>query len=119
MIFFRLSIILLFIWATGCTTYTEERKSTDFEPIYTQIDFADEITNINGAIYKNNSSGFFASDRRAHEVGDILTVTLAESLSASKSTTNTTSKADTFGVTLPPVLFNQNAEISDPIVDTL
>ena len=50
--------------------------------------------------------GFFASDRRANNVGDILTVTLNESLSASKSTTNTTTKADTFGVTLPPLFSN-------------
>ena len=40
------------------------------------------------------------------KIGDILTVTLNESLSASKSTTNTTSKADTFGVTLPPIFSN-------------
>ena len=39
-------------------------------------------------------------------------VTLNESLSASKSTTNTTSKTDTFGVTLPPLIFNQNPAVN-------
>ena len=37
---------------------------------------------------------------------------MSESLSASKSTTNTTSKTDTFGVTLPPLVFNQNPAVN-------
>ena len=65
-----------------------------------------KIIHVDGAIYNEKSSGFFASDRRAKNIGDILTITLNESLSASKSTTNTTSKADTFGVTLPPLFSN-------------
>ena len=90
----------------GCSTYMENKKAEDFVPIHQEISFAEKDDTIDGSIYDEKSSGFFASDRRANNVGDILTVTLNESLSASKSTTNTTSKADTFGVTLPPLFSN-------------
>ena len=84
----------------------ENKKAEDFVPIHQEISFDEKNDTINGSIYDEKSSGFFASDRRANNVGDILTVTLNESLSASKSTTNTTTKADTFGVTLPPLFSN-------------
>ena len=90
----------------GCSTYMENKKAEEFIPIHQEISFDEKDDTIDGSIYDEKSSGFFASDRRANNVGDILTVTLNESLSASKSTTNTTSKADTFGVTLPPLFSN-------------
>ena len=96
----------------GCSTYMENKKAEDFVPIHQEISFAEKDDTIDGSIYDEKSSGFFASDRRANNVGDILTVTLNESLSASKSTTNTTSKADTFGVTLPPLFSNGAASKS-------
>ena len=67
------------------------KRQKNLIPIHQEISFAEEDNTINGSIYNEKSSGFFASDRRAN-IGDILTVTLNESLSASKSTTNTTSK---------------------------
>ena len=98
-------IILAFIFSS-CSTYVENKKSVEFEPIHKEIIFKEEDNTIDGSIYNSTSSGFFASDRRAKRIGDILSVSLNESLSASKSTTNTTSKADTFGVTLPPLFSN-------------
>ena len=91
---------------SGCSTYMENKKAEDFVPIHQEISFSEKDNTVDGSIYDEKSSGFFASDRRANNVGDILTVTLNESLSASKSTTNTTTKADTFGVTLPPLFSN-------------
>ena len=76
----------------------ENKKAEDFIPIHQEISFDEKNDTINGSIYDEKASDFLASDRRANNVGDILTVTLNESLSASKSTTNTTTKADTFGV---------------------
>ena len=98
--------ILLFLVLGGCSTYVENKKAEDFIPIHQEISFDEKDNTVDGAIYNEKSSGFFASDRRAKNIGDILTITLNESLSASKSTTNTTSKADTFGVTLPPLFSN-------------
>ena len=106
MIYIKLIITILML--SSCSTYVENKKSVEFEPVHKEIVFQKEDTTIDGSIYNSTSSGFFAGDRRAKSVGDILTVSLNESLSASKSTTNTTSKTDTFGVTLPPLVFNQN-----------
>ena len=104
----RLIFILFALFLSSCSTYVENKKSVEFEPVHKEIVFKEEDNTVDGSIYNSTSSGFFASDRRAKSIGDILTVTLNESLSASKSTTNTTSKTDTFGVTLPPLIFNQN-----------
>ena len=103
-----IKFIIIVSILSSCSSYVENKKSVDFEPIHKEIVFQKEDTTIDGSIYNSTSSGFFAGDRRAKSVGDILTVSLNESLSASKSTTNTTSKTDTFGVTLPPLVFNQN-----------
>ncbi len=105
----KLLIMPFLILLSGCSTYVENKKAEDFIPIHQEISFIEEDNTIDGSIYNEKSSGFFASDRRAKNVGDILTVTLNESLSASKSTTNTTSKQDTFGVTLPPLFSNGSA----------
>ncbi len=104
----HIKLIITVFMLSSCSTYVENKKSVDFEPVHKEIVFKTEDTTIDGSIYNSTSSGFFAGDRRAKSVGDILTVSLNESLSASKSTTNTTSKTDTFGVTLPPLVFNQN-----------
>ena len=101
-----IKLIPLIITLGGCSTYIENKKAEEFIPIHQEISFTEKDNTIDGSIYDEKSLGFFASDRRAKNVGDILTVTLNESLSASKSTTNTTSKADTFGVTLPPLFSN-------------
>ena len=107
-----LNLVPFYFLLFGCSTYMENKKAEDFVPIHQEISFAEKDDTIDGSIYDEKSSGFFASDRRANNVGDILTVTLNESLSASKSTTNTTSKADTFGVTLPPLFSNGAASQS-------
>mgnify|MGYP001172285861 FL=1 len=104
--FYYIYVLSLTLVLQGCSTYVENKKAEEFVPIHQEISFAEKDNNVDGAIYNDKSSGFFASDRRAKNIGDILTITLNESLSASKSTTNTTSKADTFGVTLPPLFSN-------------
>ena len=105
-------LILLCLFLSSCSTYVENKKAQDFVPISQEIIYKEDNNIVDGSIYNSTSSGFFASDRRAKIVGDILTVTLNESLSASKSTTNNTSKTDTFGVTLPPLIFNQNPAVN-------
>jgi len=45
----------------------------------------------------------FASDPRAYQTGDILTVLLSESFSATKSTAASTAKTDAYQLTLPNV----------------
>ncbi|MBJ57006.1 MAG: flagellar biosynthesis protein FlgH [Rickettsiales bacterium] len=109
---FNFILIFILLFLSGCSTYIENKKAEEFIPISQEIEYKEDNNVVDGSIYNSTSSGFFASDRRAKIVGDILTVTLNESVSASKSTTNNTSKTDTFGVTLPPLLFRQNPAVN-------
>ena len=109
---FNFILIFIPLFLSGCSTYIENKKAEEFVPISQEIEYKEDNNVVDGSIYNSTSSGFFASDRRAKIVGDILTVTLNESVSASKSTTNNTSKTDTFGVTLPPLLFRQNPAVN-------
>ena len=59
-----------------------------------------------GGIYKASSNGLFASDIRARDVGDILTVSLLETFTATKSQSAASAKNDSFAVTLPTGLPN-------------
>ena len=59
-----------------------------------------------GGIFKVNGGGLFASDIRARDVGDILTVEMVETFAATKAQTAASAKNDTFGVTLPTGLPN-------------
>ena len=90
----------------GCSTYVENEASLAFEPIYPAAHITPESEAPTGGIYKTNGSGLFASDIRAREVGDILTVALNETFSATKAQTAASSKNDNFGVTLPTGLPN-------------
>lgn len=74
----------LILLLANCSTQLEDRASIDFEP---NIPLASKKTSKDkyGSIYSNSQKGLFATDRRASKVGDILTVSLSENFSASKS----------------------------------
>ena len=55
----------------------------------------------NGAIYSTSSPGLFSSDKRAHQVGDILTVQLRK-LFLTKSVTSQSAKEDSVGAEAAP-----------------
>ena len=90
----------------GCSTYIENEASLTFEPIYPSAHVSPEGEVPTGGIFKSNGNGLFASDIRARDVGDILTVALNETFNATKAQTATSAKNDTFGVTLPTGLPN-------------
>ena len=95
------SIICLF-FLTGCVnTYVEEQASLEFEPFYPKQEYEQPKRNINGSIYAQAGGGLFATDRRAQNVGDILTVNLSEQFSAKKAQNSTSAKTDAFDVTVP------------------
>ena len=62
--------------AAGCSTYVENEASLAFEPIYPSAHVSPEGEVPTGGIFKANGNGLFASDIRARDVGDILTVAL-------------------------------------------
>ena len=90
----------------GCSTYIENEASLAFEPIYPAAHVTPEGEAPTGGIFKTNGGGLFASDIRARDVGDLLTVALNETFSATKAQTAASSKNDAFGVTLPTALPN-------------
>ena len=66
------------VFAAGCSTYVENEASLAFEPIYPSAHVTPEGEAPTGGIFKANGNGLFASDIRARDVGDILTVALNE-----------------------------------------
>ena len=80
----KLCYPLLVMLLANCSTQLEDRASIDFEP---NIPVGSKKVNKDkyGSIYSNSQKGLFATDRRASKVGDILTVSLSENFSASKS----------------------------------
>ena len=75
----RYLILLLTIPIFSCSTYMENKIGQDFKSI--QPDFTNVAPNntFEGAVY-SGGGGLFASDRRANNVGDIITVTLEENI---------------------------------------
>ena len=94
---------LMVLFLANCSTQLEDRASTDFDPI---IPVASKKLNKDkyGSIYSNSQKGLFATDRRASKVGDILTVSLSENFSASKSQSAKSAKKGDMKFDFPNVL---------------
>jgi flagellar L-ring protein precursor FlgH len=95
-------IICILFLINGCSTYVEEAINAEFKPLTPSFEEFKKIPPSNGSIYSGSSAGLFSSDRRAHKVGDILTVTLNETFSSSKSVSTASSKADAIGAEVGP-----------------
>ena len=72
--FFAFSVLALGLLVSGCSTYVENQASYAFDPIYPEAHMPEDHGAPTGAIYMASKGGLFATDRRAREVGDILTV---------------------------------------------
>lgn len=93
-------LICIMILALGaCSTYVEDIASAEFAPVVPEPDAPKAYPD--GAIFSNQSNGLFATERKASQVGDILTVSLSESFNATKSQSAVTGKTDSIGVTIP------------------
>ena len=68
----------------GCSGVREAKISETFQMNYDEVVPVRESI-ADGAIYSRANAGFFLGDRRAQRVGDLLTVTLKEDMSVSKS----------------------------------
>ncbi len=107
----RLLIFLSIFPIASCSTYMENKIGEEFKSI--QPNFTNVMTenvSLEGAVY-DGGGGLFASDRRANNVGDIITVTLEESMTAANSGTETTSKKDSYTFDLPEALFGPSSLI--------
>ena len=99
----KLCYPLLALLLASCSTQLEDRASIDFEP---NIPVASKKVNKDkyGSIYSNSQKGLFATDRRASKVGDILTVSLSENFSASKSQSAKSAKKGELKFDFPNVM---------------
>jgi flagellar L-ring protein precursor FlgH len=88
---------------SACSPQVEDAVSRDYQPIYPMTsEVSDKLPD--GSIYSTQASGLFATDRRASKIGDILTVSFAESFQATKSQNAATSKSSSNQISLPDVL---------------
>ena len=99
-----LYIALLYAFS-GCTsTYVEEQNSIEYQPVHSLAMSPAQTQFSSGAIYNSAQAGLFATDRRASRVGDILTVSFAESFQATKSQNAANGKTTGYDVNLPNIL---------------
>lgn len=89
--------------AVGCTTTTQVATKQD-DPFFLPAEPDAEMEKIveNGSLFNPYASGGLYSDRKAHRVGDIITVILQESTQASK--TAKTENKKTTSASLDPVV---------------
>ena len=86
----------------GCSTYAENRISEKFMPRYDEVVAHAPPAITNGSIYKAAANtGLFTTDQRARSIGDIVTVALSETFSASKSQSTSSDKEDELSFSLP------------------
>jgi flagellar L-ring protein precursor FlgH len=92
----------------GCSSVREAKISESFQMNYDEVVPTKELSP-DGAIYSRSNAGFFLGDRRAQRVGDVLTVTLAENINATKALNAAGSKSNNIAMTLPNALFGPGA----------
>ena len=89
---------------SGCNTMQEARVSESFQSSYDNVVAVKEKA-ADGAIYSAAQTGFFSGDRRARNVGDVLTVNITETISATKSNDGTVTRKGSTSVGLPSAIF--------------
>ena len=92
----------------GCSSVREAKISESFQMNYDEVVPVREAAP-DGAIYSRANAGFFLGDRRAQRVGDLLTVKLDESMSASKNDNATITRDGSLSASLPSALFGPGA----------
>ena len=91
------------VMIAGCAQYNADRVSIDFEPMYPQEMPLVETNNRSGTIFNAAQGNLFSMETKAQQVGDIITVSFAESFQATKSQNAATSRSLDSSVNLPGV----------------
>lgn len=116
---FYLIIFASIVFLTGCSAQREEKISANLQEDYDKVVSVHEKP-VDGAIFSAAQPGFFVGDRRAHSVGDVLTVNLSEQTQASKSANGAMSRKGSTSTTLPGSLFGATGMLglTNPSVST-
>ncbi len=99
-----LPILAALTLTTACSTYVQEVESQNYEPVYLQEPMYQAERQPTGSIYSTNAQGLFVQDRRAAQIGDVLTVELSERFTASQSLTATSARSSSYQMDLPNIL---------------
>ena len=94
---------VILVMLAGCAQYNADRVSIDFEPMYPQEMPLVETNNRSGTIFNAAQGNLFSMETKAQQVGDIITVSFAESFQATKSQNAATSRSLDSSVNLPGV----------------
>lgn len=105
-----MNIILLFIFliVSGCSAIEQNKVHNDFESIQPDFTNIESKQSLEGTIYEG-SGGLFASDRRANNVGDIITITLDETITANNNGSGTLNKSQDYTFDLPEAIFGPSS----------
>jgi len=95
----KITAAACFLFLTGCAT--TQNEIGDFEPIVRPIAPQPPTYN-NGSLFQGNSLSMF-QDPKPYRIGDIVTIKLQESTSASKSAGTNSSKEDSLDLPVPTV----------------
>ena len=96
-------LVTLVVLMSGCSPQVEDAVSRDYQPMYPMVtEVSSKLPD--GSIYSTDAAGLFATDRRASKIGDILTVSFAESFQATKSQNAATSKSSANQMSLPDII---------------
>jgi flagellar L-ring protein precursor FlgH len=112
----RAALLILIVALAGCQAMTRERaKPGDpaFAPVEPEAMMADQP--VNGSIYQNSRRHNLFSDSKALNVGDVVTVQLQESTSASKTSNTSIAKDSETGLEAPSVLGQTGLDIGTDV----
>lgn len=89
---------------SACSAEVQRAESANFAPVYPVPEVEPTHLLPTGGIYGGSGEGLFVSDRRANQVGDILTVDFTEDFRAAKSLSASGSRDSSYSVNLPDLL---------------
>lgn len=100
----RILPAFLLLSVAACSTYTQEIESQNYQPVFPAEQPYAAFAAPTGGIYGSGAPGLFVMDRRAAQVGDILTVELNERFTASKSQSASGARGGAYEVDLPTIV---------------
>ena len=100
----NLLMLLALAALTGCMQAPPVRDDPAYAPVLPRTPLPQELNN--GAIYQPGFEMSLYNDRKAHRVGDIITITLRESTAAQKKAENEIDKDSSTTIANPTILGN-------------
>ena len=101
-------LLVIFFILGSCSAIENHATHSEFKSIQPDYTNIETKTSLEGTIYEG-SGGLFASDRRANNLGDIITITLDETITANNNGSGTLNKSQDFTFDLPEAIFGPSS----------